>query len=128
MNSVLAATKLGADLPRIRAALTSGVQLARVKRVLSPGRIDLCRRDTGALVDHWLIGATEPITRCRPGTLSWPQLLRHPGVMIHGDRRAGTPDAALVPAVRPPRETSASANTPAPGKASPTAFRGSPRP
>ena len=53
---------------------------------LSPARVDLCRRDTGAPVDIWLAGATEPITRWWLGALTWPQLLRHPGITIHGDR------------------------------------------
>jgi hypothetical protein len=46
----------------------------------------LCRRDTGAPVDIWLADATEPIILWWLGTLTWSQLLRHPGVTIHGDR------------------------------------------
>jgi len=53
---------------------------------LSPASVDLCRRDTGAPVDLWLSGATEPITRWWLGQLTWPQLLRDPGVTVHGDR------------------------------------------
>ncbi len=53
---------------------------------LSPAGVDLCRRDTGAPVDLWLSGATEPITRWWLGQLTWPQLLRDPGVTVHGDR------------------------------------------
>ena len=53
---------------------------------LSPARVDLCRRDTGAPADIWLTGATEPITRWWLGQLTGRQLLAHPEVTIHGDR------------------------------------------
>jgi DNA-binding HxlR family transcriptional regulator len=53
---------------------------------LSRTGVNLCRQDTGARVDIWLAAPTAEVTRWWLGELSWPQLLRHPGVVVHGDR------------------------------------------
>ena len=53
---------------------------------LSPTDVNLCREDTGAAVDLWLIGPTEAVTRWWLGELSWQQLVRRPGVSVDGDR------------------------------------------
>ncbi|MFI6214541.1 winged helix-turn-helix transcriptional regulator [Nocardia brasiliensis] len=47
--------------------------------------VDLCRDDTGALIDIWLTTPTRAATEWWLGNLSWPQLLRQPGVQVHGD-------------------------------------------
>ncbi|MFE9583004.1 winged helix-turn-helix transcriptional regulator [Nocardia sp. NPDC006044] len=47
--------------------------------------VDLCRDDTGAPVDLWLTTPTRAATEWWLGNLSWPQLLRQPGVEVHGD-------------------------------------------
>ncbi|WP_052280675.1 winged helix-turn-helix transcriptional regulator [Nocardia vulneris] len=47
--------------------------------------VDLCRDDTGAPVDIWLTTPTRAATEWWLGNLSWPQLLRQPGVQVHGD-------------------------------------------
>lgn len=52
---------------------------------LSRTRVDLCREDTGAPVDVWLCAPTADTTRWWLGELSWAELLRHPGVTVHGD-------------------------------------------
>ncbi|WP_117213080.1 winged helix-turn-helix transcriptional regulator [Allorhizocola rhizosphaerae] len=48
--------------------------------------VNLCREDTGAPVDIWLTTPTEPATRWWLGELSWAQLVRRPGVHVHGNR------------------------------------------
>ncbi|WP_433170139.1 winged helix-turn-helix transcriptional regulator [Actinoallomurus sp. CA-150999] len=53
---------------------------------LSQTSVNLCRQDTGAPVDVWLTAPTEAATRWWLGHLSWAQLLRQPGVRVHGDR------------------------------------------
>lgn len=53
---------------------------------LSRTSVNLCRQDTGAPVDVWLVGPTAAVTQWWLGHLSWPQLLRKPGVRVHGDR------------------------------------------
>jgi DNA-binding HxlR family transcriptional regulator len=53
---------------------------------LSRTDVQLCREDTGAPVDVWLATPTGPATRWWLGRLSWAQLLRQPGVQVHGDR------------------------------------------
>jgi DNA-binding HxlR family transcriptional regulator len=53
---------------------------------LSRTSVNLCRDDTGAPVDLWLVAPTIEVTRWWLGHLSWAQLLRQPGVHIHGDR------------------------------------------
>ncbi|WP_280445169.1 winged helix-turn-helix transcriptional regulator [Nocardia brasiliensis] len=47
--------------------------------------VDLCRDDTGAPIDIWLTTPTRAATEWWLGNLSWPQLLRQPGVQVHGD-------------------------------------------
>jgi hypothetical protein len=47
--------------------------------------VNLCRQDTGAPVDIWLAAPAMAVTRWWLGERSWTQLLRHPGVHIHGD-------------------------------------------
>ena len=53
---------------------------------LSRSSVNLCRQDTGAPVELWLAAPTVDVTRWWLGQLSWPQLLRKPGVRVHGDR------------------------------------------
>lgn len=53
---------------------------------LSRTSVNLCRQDTGAPVDVWLAAPTAAATRWWLGHLSWAQLLRQPGVRVHGDR------------------------------------------
>jgi DNA-binding HxlR family transcriptional regulator len=53
---------------------------------LAQTSVNLCRQDTGAPVDVWLTTTTLAATRWWLGQLSWTQLLRHPGVRVHGDR------------------------------------------
>lgn len=53
---------------------------------LSRTSVNLCRQDTGAPVDVWLTSPTEAATRWWLGDLSWAELLRQPGVRVHGDR------------------------------------------
>lgn len=53
---------------------------------LSRTNVNLCRQDTGAPVDVWLAAPTVEATRWWLGHLSWAQLLRRPGVRVHGDR------------------------------------------
>lgn len=53
---------------------------------LSRTNVNLCRQDTGAPVDVWLSTPTLTATRWWLGQLSWAQLLRQPGVQVHGDR------------------------------------------
>jgi len=53
---------------------------------LSRNDVNLCREDTGAPVDVWLTTPTEAATKWWLGHLSWAQLLRQPGVGVHGDR------------------------------------------
>ena len=53
---------------------------------LSRTDVNLCRQDTGAPVDVWLTTPTETATRWWLGEQSWAQLLRQPGVHVHGDR------------------------------------------
>jgi DNA-binding HxlR family transcriptional regulator len=53
---------------------------------LSRTSVNLCRDDTGTPVDLWLVAPTIEATRWWLGHLSWTQLLRQPGVHIHGDR------------------------------------------
>jgi DNA-binding HxlR family transcriptional regulator len=53
---------------------------------LSRTGVNLCREDTGAPVDIWLTAPTADVTRWWLGDLSWPQLVRRPGVTVHGDR------------------------------------------
>lgn len=53
---------------------------------LSRSDVNLCRVDTGAPVDLWLAAPLAAVTRWWLGQLSWGQLLRQPGVRIHGDR------------------------------------------
>ncbi|WP_169985716.1 winged helix-turn-helix transcriptional regulator [Microbispora sp. H10836] len=53
---------------------------------LSRMSVNLCRQDTGAPVDVWLTSPTEAATRWWLGDLSWAELLRQPGVRVHGDR------------------------------------------
>jgi DNA-binding HxlR family transcriptional regulator len=53
---------------------------------LSQASVNLCRQDTGAPVDVWLTAPTWAATRWWLGHLSWTQLLRQPGVGVHGDR------------------------------------------
>lgn len=53
---------------------------------LSRTSVNLCRQDTGAPVDLWLSAPTLAATRWWLGQLSWAQLLRQPGVRVHGDR------------------------------------------
>jgi len=53
---------------------------------LSRTSINLCRQDTGAPVDVWLATPTTAATRWWLGHVSWAQLLRQPGVRVHGDR------------------------------------------
>lgn len=52
---------------------------------LSRTDVNLCRQDTGAPVAVWLTTPTLPLTRWWLGQLSWPELLRQPGVRVHGD-------------------------------------------
>ncbi|WP_280393657.1 winged helix-turn-helix transcriptional regulator [Nocardia brasiliensis] len=52
---------------------------------LSRTSVDLCRDDTGAPVDIWLTAPTRAATEWWLGNLSWQQLLRQPGVRVHGD-------------------------------------------
>ncbi|CAM4485999.1 helix-turn-helix domain-containing protein [Nocardia ninae] len=52
---------------------------------LSRTGVDLCRDDTGAPVDIWLTTPTRAATEWWLGNLSWQQLLRQPGVQVHGD-------------------------------------------
>ncbi|GAJ82798.1 putative HxlR family transcriptional regulator [Nocardia brasiliensis NBRC 14402] len=47
--------------------------------------VDLCRDDTGAPIDIWLTTPTRATTEWWLGNLSWSQLLRQPGVQVHGD-------------------------------------------
>src|SRR5215471_9410157 len=54
---------------------------------LSRSDVQLCRDDTGAPVDVWLSTPTEPATSWWLGHLTWAQLLRQPGVRVHGDHR-----------------------------------------
>jgi DNA-binding HxlR family transcriptional regulator len=53
---------------------------------LSRARVDLCRQDTGAPVDLWLTSPASPVTRWWLGEMSWPDLLRQPGVTVTGER------------------------------------------
>ncbi|WP_165436182.1 winged helix-turn-helix transcriptional regulator [Amycolatopsis suaedae] len=53
---------------------------------LSRTSVNLCRDDTGAPVDLWLSAPTMDVTRWWLGELSWAQLMRRPGVHLHGDR------------------------------------------
>lgn len=53
---------------------------------LSRTDVNLCRQDTGAPVDVWLTAPTLAATRWWLGEQSWAQLLRQPGVRVHGDR------------------------------------------
>jgi len=53
---------------------------------LSRTTVNLCRRDTGAPVDVWLSAPTVDVTRWWLGELSWVDLLRRPGVRVHGDQ------------------------------------------
>ncbi|WP_406036537.1 helix-turn-helix transcriptional regulator [Micromonospora sp. NBC_00898] len=53
---------------------------------LSPTEVNLCRQDTGAPVDVWLAAPTAEVTRWWLGQDSWAELIRHPGVSVHGDR------------------------------------------
>jgi DNA-binding HxlR family transcriptional regulator len=53
---------------------------------LSRTNVNLCREDTGAPVDLWLAAPTAETTRWWLGQQSWAQLLRAPGVQVHGDR------------------------------------------
>ncbi|MBB2911192.1 DNA-binding HxlR family transcriptional regulator [Streptosporangium becharense] len=53
---------------------------------LSRASVNLCRQDTGAPVDVWLTAPTAAVTGWWLGDLSWEQLLRQPGVRVHGDR------------------------------------------
>lgn len=53
---------------------------------LSRTGVNLCREDTGAPVDLWLTAPTAELTRWWLGELSWSGLLRHPEVVVHGDR------------------------------------------
>jgi DNA-binding HxlR family transcriptional regulator len=53
---------------------------------LSRASVNLCRQDTGAPVDVWLTTPAGAATRWWLGHLSWAQLLRQPGVRVHGDR------------------------------------------
>jgi len=52
---------------------------------LSRTGVNLCREDTGHPVDVWLAAPTNAATRWWLGELSWAQLLRQPGVAVHGD-------------------------------------------
>jgi DNA-binding HxlR family transcriptional regulator len=52
---------------------------------LSRAAVNLCREDTGAPVDVWLSAPAAETTRWWLGELSWPRLLRHPDVKVHGD-------------------------------------------
>lgn len=52
---------------------------------LSRSGVNLCRDDTGAPVDIWLTTPTMSATRWWLGEVSWAQLLRQPGVAVHGD-------------------------------------------
>lgn len=53
---------------------------------LSRTSVNLCRQDTGTPVDVWLAAPTAEVTHWWLGELSWPQLLRKPGVQVHGNR------------------------------------------
>lgn len=53
---------------------------------LSRTGVNLCREDTGAPVDVWLTTPTATATKWWLGEQSWAQLLRQPGVEVHGDR------------------------------------------
>jgi len=53
---------------------------------LSRAGVNLCRQDTGDPVDIWLAAPTDAATRWWLGELSWAQLMRRPGVTVHGDR------------------------------------------
>jgi DNA-binding HxlR family transcriptional regulator len=53
---------------------------------LSRTSVNLCREDTGAPVDLWLTAPVVELTRWWLGQRSWAQILRHPQVMVHGDR------------------------------------------
>lgn len=53
---------------------------------LSKADVNLCRDDTGAEVSLWLQAPAPDLTRWWLGDLSWQQLLRRPGVTVHGDR------------------------------------------
>lgn len=53
---------------------------------LSQTSVNLCRQDTGAPVDVWMTTPTLAVTRWWLGELSWPELLRQPGVKVDGDR------------------------------------------
>lgn len=53
---------------------------------LSRTGVNLCRQDTGAPVDVWLTAPTLPVTTWWLGEKSWAQLLRQPGVRVHGER------------------------------------------
>jgi len=53
---------------------------------LSRTDVNLCREDTGAPIDVWLTAPTVAATNWWLGHLSWAQLLRQPGVGVHGDR------------------------------------------
>jgi DNA-binding HxlR family transcriptional regulator len=53
---------------------------------LSRTSVNLCRQDTGAPVDVWLTATTAAASNWWLGHLSWAQLLRQPGVRVHGDR------------------------------------------
>jgi hypothetical protein len=52
---------------------------------LSRTEVNLCRDDTGTPVDVWLAAPTAPVTRWWLGQLPWSQLVRHPGVRVHGN-------------------------------------------
>lgn len=52
---------------------------------LSRTSVNLCAQDTGAPVDIWLAAPTLPVTTWWLGEQSWAQLLRQPGVRVHGD-------------------------------------------
>lgn len=53
---------------------------------LSQAEVNLCRQDIGAPVDVWLTTPTSTVTRWWLGHLSWAELLRQPGVRVHGNR------------------------------------------
>ncbi|HJP77872.1 MAG TPA: hypothetical protein VJ914_26615 [Pseudonocardiaceae bacterium] len=52
---------------------------------LSRTGVNLCGQDTGAPVDIWLAAPTMAVTRWWLGERSWAQLLRQPGVHLHGE-------------------------------------------
>lgn len=53
---------------------------------LSRTDVQLCRHDTGAPADVWLVARTQPVTRWWLGHMTWAQLLRQPDVRVSGNR------------------------------------------